>query len=129
MRRYDDDVPVTQIRGDSHPPALTPADPRGAAEEAAAASDDSDGGARGDTIVKGYEANPADGIHAILNPNATLPAEVLPLYKFLHMDAEDPTRCGPLKRPEFEEDPTMTQRFARQILLEEQHHAKSHGET
>ena len=123
----DDDVPVTQIRGDSHPPALTPADPKGAAEEAAAASDDSDGGARGGTIVKGYEANPADGIHAFLNPNATLPAEVLPLYKFLHMDAEDPTRCGPLKRPEFAEDPTMTQRFARQILLEEQHHAKSHG--
>ena len=41
------------------------------------------------------------------------------------MDAEDPTRCGPLKRPEFAEDPAMTERFARQILLEEEHHAKS----
>ena len=131
----DDDVPVTQIRGDELPPALTPADPRGAADEAAAASHDSDGSARddddsdpcarGDTVF-GYEPNPADGIVAILNPNATLPADVLPIYKFLHMDAQDPALCGPLKRPEFEEDPTMTQRFSRQILLEEQHHAKSH---
>jgi hypothetical protein len=108
----DDGLPVTQIRGGSHPPALTPADPKGAAEEAAAASDDSDGGTRGDEdaaparrdTVSGYEANPADGIHATLNPHATLPATLLPLYIFLHMDAEDPARCGPLKRPEFAED-------------------------
>ena len=35
-----------------------------------------------------------------------------------------PRPCGPLKRPKFVED-QLTQRFTRQILLEEQHHSNS----
>ena len=72
----DEDVPVTQIRGGSHPSALAAADIKAAAAEAAAASEDSDGGTRGDEdaapkcgdTVSGYEPNPADGIVAIMNP-------------------------------------------------------------
>ena len=84
----DDDVPVTQILGGQHPSALAAAETKRTAAEAAAGSGDSGGSTRGDEdaapargdTVSGYEANPADGIVAILNPRATLPVALLPLY-------------------------------------------------
>ena len=103
----DEDVPLTDIRRGPDPSALAAADTEGADTEAAAASEDSDGGtsgdedaapARGDTVF-GYEPNPADGIVAILNPHATLPEALLPLHHFVHMDA-DASALWPTQAPQ-----------------------------
>ena len=113
---------------------VAPAETEGAGAKNAAASEDSDcssrrdeeaAPARGDTVF-GYEPNPAGGIVAIRNPTAKLPEALLPVYHFLQRDAEgDPPRpCGPLKRAKFLGD-QLTQRFTRQLLLEEQHHSIS----
>ena len=132
----DDDLAVDRgLSGSSEESAgVAPADTESADAKTAAASEDSDSSSsrdedaapkRGDTVF-GYDPNPADGIVAIRNPTAQIPEELVPVYHFLQREAEEnpPQPCGPLKRPGFLAD-QLTNRFTRQLLLEEQHHSIS----